>query len=52
MTYSKFTSEALKVAKTELTKADMKFAYTTHCNFNVTVKQAVKLSLDFRADNF
>lgn len=52
MTYSKFISEALKVAKTELTKTDMKFAYTTHCNFDVTVKEAVKISLDYRTDNF
>jgi len=52
MTYSKFTTEALKITKTELTKADMKFAYTTHCNFNVTVKEAVKISLNYRTDNF
>jgi len=52
MTYSNFITEAQKVAKTELTNTDMQFAYTTHCNFDVTVKEAVKISLDYRTDNF
>lgn len=52
MTYSNFITEALKATKTELTKDDMQFAYITFCGFDITVKDAVKLAIEYRTENF
>ena len=46
MTYSKFILETLKIVETKLTKVEMQFAYVIYTTFNVSVLDAVNISLE------
>lgn len=46
MTYSNFISEALNSVETKLTKVEMQFAYVVYTAFNVSVSEAINISLE------
>ena len=46
MNYSNFISETLNSVETKLTKVEMKFAYVIYTTFDVSVEEAINISLE------
>ncbi len=46
MNYQEFISEVLNIVETKLTKLEMQFAYVVYTTFNVSILDAIKISLE------
>ena len=46
MKYQQFIIEALNTVENKLTKVEMQFAYVVYSAFNVSIEEAVKISLE------
>ena len=46
MNYSEFISEVLNIVETKLTKTEMEFAYVMYTTFDVSVQEAIEISLE------
>jgi len=46
MNYSEFISEVLNIVETKLTKIEMQFAYVIYTTFDVSVEEAIEISLE------
>ena len=46
LNYSKFVTEALNIVETKITLDDMQFAYVAYTMFDVSVEQALEISLN------
>ena len=46
MNYKEFYTEALTMTETKLTKNEMQFAYIVYKNFNISVSDALEISIE------